>query len=76
MGIFDLFNKEKRRQARENSIRETAKVLYNITLNGDGQLWFCFNGELVAPMSMLTDKEGEGTALVSVLRELYVKRNL
>lgn len=75
MGIFDLFNKEKRRQTRENSIRETARSLYDVTLNSDGQLWFCFNGELIAPMSMLTDK-GEGTALVSVMRELYVKRNL
>ena len=76
MGFLDLFNKEKRRQARENSIRETAKVLYNITLNSDGQLWFCFNGELIAPMGMLTGNKGEGTALVSVMRELYVKRNL
>ena len=76
MGIFDLFNEEKRRQARENSLRETAQMLYNVTLNDDGQLWFCFNGELIAPMSMLTDKEGEGTAFVSVLRELYVKRHL
>lgn len=76
MGIFDLFNKEKRRQVRENSIRETARSLYDITLNSDGQLWFCFNGELIAPMCMLTDKKGEGTVLVSVMRELYVKRNL
>lgn len=76
MGIFDLINEEKRRQARENSLRKTAQMLYNVTLNGDGQLWFCYNGELIAPMSMLTDKEDEGTAFVSVLRELYVKRNL
>ena len=78
MGLFDLFNKEKRRQARENAIKETAKVLYNVTLEQDGELWLCFNGELIAPMSMLTLKEdvSECVALVSVMRELYVKRNL
>lgn len=78
MWFLDLFNKEKRRQARENAIKETAKVLYNVTLEQDGELWLCFNGELIAPMSMLTLKAdvSECVALVSVMRELYVKRNL
>lgn len=78
MGIFDLFNKEKRRQARENAVKEAANVLYNVTLGQDGELWLCFNGELIAPMSMLTLKSdvSECVALVSVMRELYVKRHL
>ena len=75
MWFFDLFDKEKRKEAREKSINETAKVLFDVTLEDDS-LWLCYNGQLVAPMSMLTDKEDEGTAFVSVLRELYVKRNL
>lgn len=76
--LLDLFNKEKRRQARENAVKETAKVLYNVTLWQDGELWLCFNGELIAPMSMLTNSTDihECMALVSVMRELYVKRHL
>ncbi len=78
MGLFDFFSKEKRRQARENVVKENAKVLYNVTLWQDGELWLCFNGELIAPMSMLTLKSdvSECVALVSVMRELYVKRHL
>ena len=73
-----MFNKEKRRQARENAIKELAKELYNVTLEQGGELWLCYNGHKIAPMSILTEKTdvNECMALVSVMRELYVKRHL
>lgn len=77
MWFFDLFDKEKRKEAREKSINETAKVLFDVTLEDDS-LWLCYNGQLVAPMSMLTDKNdiNECMALVSAMRKLYVERHL
>jgi len=77
MGLFDLFNKEKRKEAREKSLSETAKSVLDVTFEEDA-LWLCYNGHLVAPMSMLTDKNdiNECMALVSLMRQLYVKRHL
>jgi hypothetical protein len=75
--LFDLFNKEKRKEAREKSINETAKVLFDVTIEDDS-LWLCYNGQMVAPMSMLTNSTdiNEYMKLVSVMRQLYVKRHL
>jgi hypothetical protein len=75
--LFDLFNKEKRKEAREKSINETAKVLFDVTIEDDS-LWLCYNGQMVAPMSMLTNSTdiNECMELVSVMRQLYVKRHL
>jgi hypothetical protein len=77
MGLFDLFNKEKRKEKREKALLETAKSLFDVTFEEDA-LWLCYNGQLIAPMSMLTDKNdiNECMALVSLMRQLYVKRNL
>ena len=77
MGLFDLFNKEKRKEKREKALLETAKSLLDVTFEEDA-LWLCYNGQLVAPMSMLTNSTdiNECMELVSVMRQLYVKRHL
>lgn len=77
MGLFDFFNKEKRIQARENAVKETAKSLFDVTFEEDA-LWLCYNGQLVAPISMLTNSTdiNECMEFVSVMRQLYVKRHL
>jgi hypothetical protein len=75
--LFDLFNKEKRKEKREKALLETAKSLFDVTFEEDA-LWLCCNGQLIAPMSMLTNSTdiNECMALVSVMRQLYVKRHL
>ena len=75
--LFDFFSKEKRKEAREKSINETAKVLFDVTFEDDA-LWLCYDGQLIAPMSMLTNSTDihECMALVSAMRQLYVKRHL
>ena len=75
--LFDLFNKEKRKEARQKALLETAKSLFDVTFEED-VLWLCHNGQLVAPMSMLTNSTDihECMALVSAMRQLYVKRHL
>lgn len=75
--LFGLFNKEKRKEAREMALLETAKSLFDVTFEEDA-LWLCYNGQLVAPMSMLTNSTdiNECMELVSVMRQLYVKRHL
>lgn len=75
--LFDLFNKEKRKEKREKALLETAKSLLDVTFEEDA-LWLCYNGQLVAPMSMLTNSTdiNECMELVSVMRQLYVKRHL
>lgn len=75
--LLDLFNKEKRKEAREKALLEASKSLFDVTCEEDS-LWLCYNGQLIAPMSMLTNSTdiNECMALVSVMRQLYVKRNL
>lgn len=75
--LFDLFNREKRKEIREKALLETAKSLFDVTFEEDA-LWLCYNGQLVAPMSMLTNSTdiNECMELVSVMRQLYVKRHL
>lgn len=75
--LFGLFNKEKRKEAREMALLETAKSLFDVTFEEDA-LWLCYNGHLVAPMSMLTNSTdiNECMALISLMRRLYVERHL
>ena len=75
--LFDLFNKKKRKEKREKALLETAKSLLDVTFEEDA-LWLCYNGQLVTPMSMLTNSTdiNECMELVSVMRQLYVKRHL
>ena len=75
--LFDLFNKEKRKEAREKVLSETAKSLFDVTFEDDS-LWLCYNGQLIAPMSVLINSTdiNECMALISVMRKLYVERHL
>ena len=77
MWFFDLFDNEKREARRRENIERTATELFDVTLDND-ELWLCYAGELIAPMSILTDKSdiNECMALVSVMRKLYVDRHL
>ena len=77
MWFFDLFDNEKREARRRKNIERTATQLFDVTLDND-ELWLCYAGELIAPMSILTDKSDiiECMALVSVMRKLYVERHL
>ena len=77
MWFFDLFDNEKREASRRKNVERTATQLFDVTLNND-ELWLCYAGELIAPMSILTDKSdiNECMALVSVMRKLYVDRHL
>ena len=76
MWFFDLF-KEKQEARRRKNIEIAAKELFDVTLD-KGELWLCYAGELIAPMSILTDKSdiSECMALVSAMRKLYVERHL
>lgn len=77
MWFFDLFDNEKREASRRKNVERTATQLFDVTLDND-ELWLCYAGELIAPMSILTDKSdiNECMALVSVMRKLYVDRHL
>ena len=77
MWFFDLFDNEKREARRRKNIERTATELFDVTLDKD-ELWLCYTGELIAPMSILTDKSdiNECMAIVSVMRKLYVDRHL
>ena len=77
MWFFDLFDKEKQEARRRKNVERTATQLFDVTLDKD-ELWLCYSGELIAPMSILTDKSdiNECMALVSVMRKLYVDRHL
>ena len=77
MWLLDLFDKEKREERRKKYLEQCAETLFDVTFS-EKQLWLCYNGQKIAPMSMLTEKTdvNECAALVSVIRQLYVKRNL
>ena len=77
MWFFDLFDKKKQEARRRKNVERTATQLLDVTLDKD-ELWLCYAGELIAPMSILTDKSdiNECMALVSVMRKLYVDRHL
>lgn len=72
-----FFNKEIRKERRKKALEERADMLFDVTLV-DNQFWFCYGGSLVAPMNMLTDKTdiNHYSAIISMIRELYVKRNM
>ena len=77
MWLKDLFDKEKQRESRKRRLEEIAEEVFDVTLH-DEQLWLCHNGDLIAPMSILTETTdvSEHSALVSTMRKLYVERNL
>lgn len=77
MELFNIFNKESIREHKKKQLEQRAETLFDVTLSKN-QLWLCYNGNLIAPMSMLTDKDdvNECAALVSTIRQLYVDNNL
>lgn len=77
MWFFDLFNKEKQEARRRKNVEIAATQLFDVTLNNDA-LWLCYNGQLIAPMSVLINSTdiNECMALISLMRKLYVDRHL
>lgn len=71
MGIFD-----KLRKRHNNSKVKEAETLYQVT-EFNQQLWLTHNGSLVAPFNLITKENttAEITALVTMIRKLYVERN-
>lgn len=77
MWLKELFDTEKQNESRRRRLEEMAENIYDVTLHGE-QMWLCYKGELIAPMSILTEKTDvhECMALIVVMRKLYVERNL
>lgn len=73
MWLSNLFDKEKRHERRKKYIEEIAMDIFDVSVYNN-QLWLCYRGELVAPISMLTKEDG--VTVVSALRNLYIERNL
>lgn len=77
MKIIDYFRKENREERNRERLKSRAEELFDVTLY-ESDLWLCYRGELIAPMSILTEKTdvSECMSLVSVMRTLYIERNL
>lgn len=72
-----LFDKEKKKELKKKRLEKEAEEIFDVTLHKDS-LWMCYRGELVVPMTILTDKTDahEYAALISVIRKLYVERKV
>ena len=78
--ISELLNeyKEWRKSVKEKRINRLAHELFQITEH-DNMLWFTYNGELFCPCYLFTEnnnKEYNGTTFLSLVRKLFIERNL